>query len=101
LNNIIFIDGNRIRKINATTGIITTIAGTGVTGPFVNNVQALEAKIQPRFLTIDKFGSIYFTEPNSNAVRVIYNTPNVNISVENDRNFENFSACVGVASKSQ
>jgi len=101
LNNIIFIDGNRIRKINATTGIITTIAGTGITGPFVNNVQALEAKIQPRFLTIDKFGSIYFTEPNNNAVRVIYNTPNVNISVENDRNFENFAACVGVASKSQ
>jgi streptogramin lyase len=101
LNNIIFIDGNRIRKINATTGIITTIAGTGITGPFVNNVQALEANIQPRFLTIDKFGSIYFTEPNNNAVRVIYNTPNVNISVENDRNFENFAACVGVASKPQ
>ena len=101
LNNIIFIDGNRIRKINATTGIITTIAGSGFTEPFVNNVQALEAKIQPRFLTIDKFGSIYFTEPNNNAVRVIYNTPNVNISVENDRNFENFAACVGVASKPQ
>jgi streptogramin lyase len=101
LNNIIFIDGNRIRKINATTGIISTIAGTGVGGPFVNNVQALEAKIQPRNLAIDKFGNIYFTEPNNNAVRVIYNTPNVNISVENDRNFENFAACVGVASKPQ
>jgi streptogramin lyase len=100
-NNVIFVDGTRIRKINATTGIITTIAGTNVGGPFVNNVQALEAKIQPRNLVIDKSGNIYFTEPNNNAVRVIYNTPNVNISVENDRNFENFAACVGFASKPQ
>ena len=101
LNNIIFVDGTRIRKINAVTGIITTIAGTDIGGPFENNVQALEAKIQPRSLAVDKFGNIYFTEPSNNAVRVIYNTPNVNISVENDRNFENFAACVGFASKSQ
>lgn len=101
LNNIIFVDGTRIRKINAISGIITTIAGTNLSGPFVNNVNALEAKIQPRNLAIDKFGNIFFTEPNNNAVRVIYNTPNVNISVDNDRNFENFAACVGVASKSQ
>ncbi len=101
LSNVIFVDGTRIRKINTTTGIITTIAGTESSSPFVNNVQALDAKIQPRNLAVDKFGNIYLSEPNRNAVRIIYNTPSVNLSIDNSANFDLFSACVGNASAAQ
>lgn len=100
-SNVIFIDGTRIRKINTTTGIITTIAGTELSGPFVNNVQALNSNISPRNLTVDKYGNIYLTEPNSNAVREIYYTPNVEAYFENVGNFDQFSGCVGSASSTQ
>lgn len=61
----------RIRKIN-TDGIITTIAGTGVSGYSGDNGLAIDAKIgDPIGIISDKMGNIYFTDIDNNVIRKI------------------------------
>jgi hypothetical protein len=52
---------HRVRKVNAITGIITTVAGTGVKGKYVSeNTPATETKLyRPESLAFDKFGNLY------------------------------------------
>jgi sugar lactone lactonase YvrE len=53
---------NRIRKIN-TSGIISTIAGTGVSGYNGDSIPAVSAEIYyPWGIVIDAVGNIYFSE---------------------------------------
>jgi len=65
LGNIIIGDNqnNFIRKVDAATGIITTIAGVGtaITGDTSNGALALNAEIHPEFLYLDLQGNIYFS----------------------------------------
>ncbi len=72
-NLLIADSGNdRIRRVDAATGIITTIAGTGETGVTGNGGPATAAKLsEPRTLAVAPDGSIYFTEPKENLVRKI------------------------------
>ncbi len=52
---------NRVRKITASTSIITTIAGTGVYGYSGDNDQATAASIAfPAGLNLDGAGNVYF-----------------------------------------
>ncbi len=61
----------RIRKID-TFGIITTIAGTGISGFSGNGGPATAAKILgPRSITVDKSGVVYFSDFAKNCVRKI------------------------------
>jgi len=77
--NIYIADGgnNRIRKITAATGIITTIAGTGATGLDSGGVTgdggaATNAKLgAPSGLCLDKYGNIYIADTRNNKVREI------------------------------
>ncbi len=54
-------DGNnfRIRKVDAVTGIITTIAGTGTFGSTGDGGPATAAKIYGGFMAFDRFGNLY------------------------------------------
>ncbi len=62
---------NRIRKIDE-TGIITTIAGTGVAGYTGNDSAAtLAAMFRPTGIVTDAAGNIYFTDNGNYAVRKI------------------------------
>ena len=63
--NIYFVDkaNLRIRKITASKGIISTIAGGGSLTS--DGVSAVNAAISPRFMTVDGMGNIYFTMANS------------------------------------
>ena len=62
---------NRIRKIN-TSGIITTIAGTGVAGYSGDGGDAKLAQIStPSGIAVDAQGNIFFTEYNNNVLRKI------------------------------
>ncbi len=66
----------RIRKIN-TTGIITTIAGTGTVGSTGDGGQATAADITPEGIAVDFHGNIYFPGGSGgNSVRKI-NTSNI------------------------
>ncbi len=61
---------NGIRRIDATTGIITTIAGTGVFGGTGDNGPATAATLAPTGMGIDTHGNIYVVNGN-NGIRKI------------------------------
>jgi streptogramin lyase len=63
---------DKIRRVDAKTGVITTIAGTGETGVTGNGGPAAAARLsEPRTLAVAPDGSIFFTEPKENIVRRI------------------------------
>lgn len=71
--NVYISDGgnNRLRKVN-TSGIITTIAGTGVMGFSGDGGQATLAKLSgPVGVAVDASGNIYIAEPFNNRIRKI------------------------------
>ncbi|MEO5646878.1 MAG: MopE-related protein, partial [Chitinophagaceae bacterium] len=64
-------DRSRIRKIN-TSGIITTIAGTGTQGYNGDNIPAINAQLnQPTGVTVDKNGNVYIADQPNNRIRKI------------------------------
>ena len=66
-------DGNRVRRIDATTGIITTIAGTGGQGYSGDNGPALAATFnRPQGLTISPRGTLILADWSNYRVREIY-----------------------------
>ena len=63
---------NRIRKITAATGVISTIAGNGQAGSSGDNGPALSATLNfPYGLAIASNGDVYYAEFSSNRVRKI------------------------------
>jgi hypothetical protein len=74
--DIYFVDkGNqRIRKILKSTGIITTIAGTGTAGSNGNNLPATSTQIiSPQTLWINSQGTIYYNDDQIYILRKITN----------------------------
>jgi Secretion system C-terminal sorting domain len=63
--------GRRIRKVTQATGIITTIAGTGVNGFSGDNGPATDAKLTCYGLYSDDIGNVYFADPSSNRIRKV------------------------------
>src|SRR6185437_15811629 len=63
--------GQRIRKIN-TSGIITTIAGTGVSGYNGDNIAATTAEISnPNSVAIDPAGNVFISDQFNNRIREV------------------------------
>ncbi|MEO8761695.1 MAG: T9SS type A sorting domain-containing protein [Bacteroidia bacterium] len=63
---------NRIRKIDFSSGIITTIAGDGTLGYSGDGGQATDAKFSnPNSIDIDKTGNMYITDFNNNVIRKV------------------------------
>lgn len=63
---------NRIRKVAAGTGIVTTIAGTGTAGYSGDNGPAAAAQIyQPWGIVVGSSGNIYFSDVGNGRVRKI------------------------------
>ena len=79
IGNVFFTDVNnmRIRKIERSTGIITTVAGTGSGGVgsggfFGDGGLATNAKLKsPVNLCFDKFGNLYFSDGQNFRIRKI------------------------------
>ena len=62
----------RIRRIDANTGIISTIAGTGIKGYSGDGGPALRAQIStPSGIAIDGAGQIYFGDEANHCIRVL------------------------------
>jgi hypothetical protein len=61
----------RIRKINKSTGVISTIAGTGTGGYSGDNGAAGNAQMSPHAIAITTEGVIYITDSVSSVYRVI------------------------------
>jgi uncharacterized protein (TIGR03437 family) len=65
------VGNNRVRKI-APNGVITTVAGTGVSGFFGDGGQATSAQLNyPNGLAVDKAGSLYIAESLGNRIRKV------------------------------
>jgi sugar lactone lactonase YvrE len=65
-------DNQRIRVVSAATGIITTIAGTGVGGYSGDGGPATKAELyNPEGLAVDSAGNVYIAEEANNVVRKI------------------------------
>lgn len=61
---------NVIREIAAGTGIVTTIVGTGNTGPGPDGVPANQANLTyPAAVTLDASGNLYITDQGASRVR--------------------------------
>ena len=65
-------DGNRIRRVDANTDIITTIAGTGVAGFTADgSVATATSMYSPRDVAADAGGTVYYTDTLNGRVRRI------------------------------
>jgi trimeric autotransporter adhesin len=65
-------NNNRIRKVAAVSGIITTIAGSGTAGYSGDNGPATSAELNgPQALALDSAGDIYVVDANNSRIRKI------------------------------
>jgi sugar lactone lactonase YvrE len=72
--NIYIADGSNfvIRKVTASTGIITTIAGNGTSGFAGDGGQSTVAELSfPNGLALDDIGNIYISDGNNNRIRKV------------------------------
>jgi sugar lactone lactonase YvrE len=67
-------DGNRVRRVDGATGVITTVAGNGERGFTGDRGPATEAKLDgPTGITIDRVrGRLYVADTLNQVVRVIW-----------------------------
>ncbi len=63
---------NRIRRVDAASGLISTVAGNGNPGFSGDNGPAINAAIDnPSALALDGAGNLYIADSNNDAVRVV------------------------------
>lgn len=63
---------NRIRKVNAATGIITTVAGNGNGNYSGDNVAATASSLSyPAGVAVDANGNLYIADSSNNRVRMV------------------------------
>ncbi len=63
---------SRIRKVTVSTGIITTIAGTGASSYSGDNGQATSAAVfYPEGLNLDSSGNVYIADSGNNRIRKV------------------------------
>lgn len=73
-NNLYIADAanNRIRKVTASTGVISTIAGTGTAGYSGDGSTATTAQLnKPYSIDVDNSGNVYFSDFNNQRIRKI------------------------------
>ena len=71
--NVYFCDfnNNRVRKIS-TTGVVTTVAGTGVAGYNGDNIAGPAARLSsPYRVAMDAAGNLYIADPGNNRIRML------------------------------
>ena len=63
-------EGNQIRKVDASTGIISTVAGTGASGYTGDGGPAISATLDaPKGVAVDLAGNVYFADDENSVVR--------------------------------
>jgi trimeric autotransporter adhesin len=63
---------NRIRKVTASTGYITTLAGSALTGYQGDGAEAVDALLNtPVGIAVDSAGNVYFSDSENHVIRKI------------------------------
>ncbi len=63
---------NRIRRVDATTRIITTVAGTGIAGYSGDGASAISAQLNgPLSVAADASGNLYIADTNNERIRAV------------------------------
>jgi trimeric autotransporter adhesin len=69
---IVDLDDHRVRKVDARTGIIATVAGTGVAGFSGDGDRAADAQLsEPWDVAIDAAGNVYIAGASNNLIRFV------------------------------
>lgn len=69
---VVDVSNERIRKVSASTGFISTVAGTGVGGYSGDGGPATSAMLNtPYSIAIDAFGNLYFADTGNNRIRKV------------------------------
>ena len=91
---------NRVRKIDP-TGVITTVAGTGVFGSAGDGGLALAAMLRgPTDVAVDDLGNVYIAEPSGHRIRRIDATGTIT-TFAGTSNSQGFSGDGGVATSAR
>ena len=65
-------NGNRIRRIDAQSGVVTTVAGNGTAGFAGDGGPATSASLsQPHGMAFDIFGNLYIADQSNNRIRMV------------------------------
>lgn len=101
-NNLYIADNGRIRKIDANTGIINTIAGNGTnTVNLGDGGQALVASISPADIVIDVQGNIFIADGGNCKIRKINANTGIITTIAGTTNSWNSSGDGGLATAAQ
>ena len=69
-------ENNRVRKVTASTGVITTVTGNGIVGYMGDQGPATAAEIAyPYGVAADSAGNIYISDTQNNVVREVSTSP--------------------------
>ncbi len=68
---------HRLRKIDASTGIVTTIAGNGITDYYEDRIAATSAQIGPGYVCVDGNKNVYLSDGSFRVRFIDYTTPPV------------------------
>src|SRR6185437_3713712 len=64
---------NRVRKVNLSSGIITTVAGDGTAGPTGDGGPATNAELNnPSGIAVDATGDLFIADTGNNRIRRVY-----------------------------
>jgi sugar lactone lactonase YvrE len=75
----------RIRKVDVLSGIISTIAGTGINGFNADNIVATSAKINsPYGIAVDVSGNLYIADRSNQRIRKVSPQPTWTGSISSD-----------------
>jgi sugar lactone lactonase YvrE len=92
---------HRIRKVNASTGVITTVGGTGVPGFSGDGGPAINAQLSyPASVAVDLSGNIFLADSGNNRVRRIDGSTDIITTVAGDGLF-GFSGDFGPATSAR
>jgi sugar lactone lactonase YvrE len=78
-------DNHRIKKVDATTGTITTVAGTGSAGDSGDDGPAVSARMnKPRGLWVDDSGNILIADFDNHRIKKVDNSTGIITTVAGD-----------------